>query len=160
MDEHITKELEDLVYMSSLLDNMQEKKEEEQLQYFFSGFEETEANYIVSYISTRELERCPHCGSHNLRKYGYRHETMLDLPYRGKKVLIKINRHRFNCADCRVSSVSPVSFKIKNVKATTRMLNYVKTAMKTKNISMIANDLCVSNSTVKKIVDTIETGHA
>ncbi|GHO55888.1 ISL3 family transposase [Ktedonobacter robiniae] len=101
--------------------------------------------------------QCVHCGHHKL----YRHETklqlFLDLPIRGKRVGITVERRRYRCCACRHTFFEPLSCMDERHFMTHRMVSYIQQEALRRTFVSIADEVGVVESTIRVLFNEFAT---
>lgn len=103
---------------------------------------------------------CPHCGKSHLNIHGYKLCTIKIMPISGYNAVLKLNKQRYICKDCKKTFTAKTDFVDKNC----YISNPVKNAaamQSTQKISEkdIAKQLNISHNTVNRIINSSFTQH-
>jgi transposase len=95
--------------------------------------------------------QCVHCGQHKL----YRHETkpqlFMDLPIRGKRVGITIQRHRYRCCTCHHTFFESLPGMNESHFMTNRLISYIQQEALRRTFVSIADEVGLGESTIRAL---------
>ena len=95
--------------------------------------------------------QCVHCGQHKL----YRHETkpqlFMDLPIRGKRVGITIQRHRYRCCACHHTFFESLPGMNESHFMTNRLISYIQQEALRRTFVSIADEVGLGESTIRAL---------
>lgn len=124
-----------------------------------------EHGYEIQAEVTEEPDFCPICGSvePKLSKYGKKRQVFMDLPMHGQPVGIVINRQRYLCKDCGSTFREWLWCIDDDHMCTARFTAYVENESLKRTFTSVANELGISEGTVRNIfnahIHTLENMH-
>jgi len=87
----------------------------------------------------------------NWVRYGSKWQEIHDVSMRGDRIMIRVLRRRYQCASCKSAVWEPLPGKHAKHKATDRLVTYVERACATRPFADIAQELGISDRTVRRI---------
>lgn len=109
--------------------------------------------YITTKVSTNT---CPTCNNSTSRVHDYRNQTIKDIPFMGKKLILILKKRRYTCT-CGKRFYEKYDFLPKYRRMSNRLYAYICSEMrKSIPMSYIARDLGISISTVARIFDYVQ----
>ena len=96
---------------------------------------------------------CIHCGAASLVRYGHREQLIHDLPIHGKRVGISIDTRRYRCKNCSKTFYEHLPAVDEKRRMTTRLVNWLGEQSTRKTFAQLAEEIGVSNMTVKAVFD-------
>jgi Helix-turn-helix domain of transposase family ISL3 len=107
---------------------------------------------IVDATSCGEpLRRCCQCGG-PFRRHGRKVTTFRDLPKREGSVGIVVDRARFQCAQCKTTSLQPVEQMDHRHRMTERLVEYICVQALRRPFTAIASLCGIDEKTVRRLV--------
>ena len=95
--------------------------------------------------------QCVQCGQHKL----YRHETkpqlFMDLPIRGKRVGITVQRRRYRCCTCHCTFFEALPCMNESHFMTNRLITYIQQEALRRTFVSIANEVGLAESTIRAV---------
>jgi len=101
--------------------------------------------------SKKEIKVCQRCGTPSASIHDKRQQWVLDIPQRGRKVLIRLNKRRFKCKVCKKSFIEPLSFLERYGRTTKRFQNHLFNFIKLKPLKEVAKDYGISTNFVERL---------
>lgn len=95
---------------------------------------------------------CPACSS-ALYRHGSQHQTYMDTPMHGKRVLIEIDRKRYRCKDCGKTLFEPLPAMDSKRQATSRLITYIESHCTKKTFADLSREIGVDDKTIRHIFD-------
>jgi transposase len=120
---------------------------------------ETEHDFLVVAAVLSEPIGCPYCGAPSslLQRHGWRSQSILDSPVRGKRVQISLFRLRFKCIKCGKTSKQPFVELDERRSATKRLVEYTGRQSLRKTFATVGEEVGWSSKTVRSVfTDYIE----
>lgn len=96
----------------------------------------------------------------NWVRYGFKWQKIHDLSMRGDRIMIRVLRRRYQCATCKSAVWEPLPGRHAKRKATDRLVKYVEQACATRPFADIAQELGISDRTVRRIFAEYRKGTA
>lgn len=95
--------------------------------------------------------QCVHCGHHKLHCHERKSQLFMDLPIRGKRVGITVQRHRFLCCACRRTFFEPVPHMNESHFMTNRLISYIQQEALRRTFVSIADETGLVESTIRAL---------
>lgn len=95
--------------------------------------------------------QCVHCGHHKLHRHETKSQLFIDLPVRGKRVGITVQRHRFLCCSCRRTFYEPVPAMNESHFMTNRLIIYIQQEALRRTFVSIADEIGIAESTIRAL---------
>ena len=124
------------------------------VQGYSYGSTEYKDNAIFLHLKTIPQKRhtCPHCGGHDVIRYGVVYRTLHNLPFGSKPCYLSLQIQRFCCKECGSVWQSDIPFTHGEVSYTYRFSRYVLDLLRMGNtIKDVAGHLHVGWNMVKDI---------
>lgn len=93
--------------------------------------------------------QCVRCGHHKLYRHEIKPQLFMDLPIRGKRVGVTVQRRRYRCCACRHTFFEPLSCMNENHFMTHRMVTYIQQEALRRTFVSIADEVGVVESTIR-----------
>lgn len=120
--------------------------------YHILSRQETEHDIRFTVEFTPNNLACYQCGSlAPLYRHGTLTQIVMDLPIRGKRVGLAVKAQRYKCRDCGQTSMQSLAFVDPKRAATSRLIEYISTESLKRTFTSIANDVGVTEATVRSI---------
>lgn len=87
----------------------------------------------------------------NWVRYGFKWQAIHDVSIRGDRIMIRVLRRRYQCATCKSTVWEPLPGRHVKRKATDRLVKYVEAASATRPFTDLAQELGISDRTVRRI---------
>jgi transposase len=100
---------------------------------------------------------CVHCGHHKLHRHERKSQLFMDLPIRGKRVGITVERHRFLCCACHRTFFEPLSCMDENHFMTNRLVSYIQQEALRRTFVSIADETGLVESTIRALFSEFTT---
>lgn len=116
--------------------------------------EDTDESILITAEPTAQPKCCQKCGivrQHNLSKYGKKRQCFMDIPVRGKRVAVYIDRQRYVCRDCGATFFEDLLDMDDSHFATKRLIEYIEQESLRRTFTTIADDVGVNEKTVRNI---------
>ncbi|HYD92482.1 MAG TPA: helix-turn-helix domain-containing protein, partial [Flavobacterium sp.] len=97
---------------------------------------------------------CQKCGTvrqHNLSRYGHKEQCYMDIPIRGKRVGIYVDRQRYICRDCGATFFEDLTDMDNGHFVTKRLTEYIEKESLKRTFTSIADDVGVDEKTIRNI---------
>jgi transposase len=98
-----------------------------------------------------EPVRCPRCSGEPLYKHGKNLTSVQDTPIGDRPVTLRINRQRYRCSGCKMTSLQALPDIDPNHRITTECITYITTQSAKRAFSDVAESAGVDEKTVRKI---------
>lgn len=95
---------------------------------------------------------CPHCGViPPFSKYGKKEQLFMDIPVRGQRIGIIVNRQRYKCKHCGSVFFEPLDSMDKRRQLTNRLIDYIETESIMRSYTEVADSVGLDEKTVRII---------
>lgn len=96
---------------------------------------------------------CPQCGSSPLYRHGSQPQKYVDIPIRGKPVVVHLDRRRYRCTSCGKTLFASLPDIDSKRLATIRFVRYTESLCLKRTFAELARELGVDDKTVRHIFD-------
>src|ERR1700726_2189988 len=104
--------------------------------------EKRAGSYIASATYPVAAEDCPRCGALDaLGRHGSKTTAYRDAPVHGKQTLIVVDRQRYRCKACAITSLQPLPDVDERHRMSRRCLEYIQDQCLRRPFSQIAEDI-------------------
>jgi transposase len=117
---------------------------------------ETEKTIEIAIGTTPKYPPCPHCGSTHTAVHDYRLQRAKDLPFRGKTIILLLQKRRYRCKDCGKRFFEKYSFLPRYHHMTQRVYTHILRALRqSRSMKSVAEEFGVSSNTVSRVFDIL-----
>jgi len=120
--------------------------------------EEDDYDYHIKAETTQKPQICPHCHSHNIVGFGSKERLVRDLPVHAKRVGIYVNSSRFKCKSCNKTFIERLPDVDDKRNMTNRLVAWVGKESTKRTFIGIADDIGVTENTVKSVFNDYVAG--
>lgn len=113
--------------------------------------EEDDHSYFITAANRYPDKLCANCGSSSIRKYGSREQIFNDTPIHGKQVVLKIQRQRYCCNQCKKVWHEEISDLSKERRTTKRLQRYVEKRSLKHTFTSIADETGLDEKSIRNI---------
>jgi transposase len=113
--------------------------------------EEDDHSYVITAVNRFPEKMCGNCGSASIRKYGSREQIFNDTPIHGKQVILKVQRQRYRCNQCKKLWHEEIPELSKERRTTKRLQEYVEKRSLKHTFASIADETGIDGKTVRNI---------
>jgi transposase len=108
-------------------------------------------HYIVEVDGQGMPACCPHCLSERPYRHGSQQQHYIDIPMRGKPVLLRVDRARFRCKVCGKTFFSHLPDIDAKRKASVRFIKYIEQESMKKTFALLSREAGIDEKTIKHI---------
>lgn len=100
-----------------------------------------------------DAKECPYCQSKHIQRFGSKRQGFKDIPTKGKRTEILIDRQRYRCKECHRTFSEVLSHMADRRSMTTRLVDYIQTLSRTHRSHVrIAAEVGISERTVRNVL--------
>ena len=117
--------------------------------YHILAIDEDEHDFHIQAGSISSPSCCAYCGHNKLYKHEIKPQLYLDIPIRGKRVGIRIQRKRYRCCECRRTFFETLPYMHEYHFMTERLVNYIRSEALRRTFTSIADEVGVDEKLIR-----------
>lgn len=121
-------------------------------EYNILNIQEDDESYYIEAEVTQPPQSCRYCGTQTkLYRHTKNRQFLVDVPIKGKRVVIMINRRRYKCRECERTFYEALPHKDEKRECTKRLIDYIRKQSLTQTFVNLAHEIGVNEKTIRNI---------